>query len=81
MSGDLTTFLVAECLKRSEPCIPIEGGESWYSVAFVAAVAGYENVKYFRERLNQAGIPRHPFQRDCIRFSDLGLIETEGRGE
>lgn len=74
MTSDLAVFLVAECLRRAEPCVPDLTGEPWFSIAFVAAVLGYDDGEYFRKRINRANVPRHPFRNDCIRFSDLALI-------
>ena len=64
-------FLLQRCIEKMEPCVPVFDGESWFSVAFVAEILGYDNVKNFREKLNRRKVPRHPVQSKCIRFSDL----------
>lgn len=71
MSSTIDALLVQKCLEKMEPCVPVFGGESWFSVAFVAEIMGYDNVKYFTEQINKANVPRHQFQKKCIRFSDV----------
>lgn len=76
MSSELSVYLVQECIQRSEACIP-DPNECWFSISFVADVAGYSSVENFRKMLNKARVPRHPFNRNCIRFSDLEAINGE----
>ena len=77
MSGEIDVWLVQECMKRSEPCVPELVGESWFSISFVAECCGYTSLEYFTKLINKRDIPRHPFQRECIRFSDLKAFNVQ----
>lgn len=71
MSTPDQSFLIQLCVEKQEPCVPGYGCESWFSVAFVAEIMGYDAVKHFTEKLNKLDIPRHPVQGKCVRFSDI----------
>lgn len=65
--------LIRDCRALQEPCIP-DPVEPWFSVRFVAVVLGYDSVEGFVRKLTAFGIPRHPIQAKCIRFSDLATM-------
>jgi len=74
VNGSIALSLVQECMMQREPCIPDPVGEPWFSVRFVAQILGFEEG-VFNRKINRLGIPRHPFQKKCIRISSLSRIE------
>lgn len=81
VNAGLAVSLVQECIMQREPCIPDPVGEPWFSVRFVAQILGFEEG-FFNRKINAHGIPRHPLQRKCIRFSSLSeLSGSESKEE